>query len=172
VLGTSLASRGLYVAQSKGVRVQDEVLRRVDDYTRNEFDAKQGAFKAPASASAGVDLYQVAQALEQASRAGSGDGEAKAMKDAATSKLSESRFLNGFGSMGGEEFVSYLNITDSLIRARGKDWSEWNPKIKSHLAQMQNADGTWAGHHCITGRVACTSAAAMTLLGERQAPRS
>lgn len=171
VIGTSMASRGLYNAQAKGVTVQSEVLKRVDGYTKSGFDEKKGDFKAPAAEAAGVDLYSVAQALEQSSREGLSDDESRMMRDAATAKLSESRFLNGFGSMGGEEFVSYLNITDSLVRTRGKDWTEWNPKIKTHLSQLQNADGTWAGHHCITGRVACTSAAVMTLLGERQAPR-
>jgi hypothetical protein len=29
--------------------------------------------------------------------------------------------------------------------------------------RLQNDDGTWAGHHCITGRVAVTSAAILTL---------
>ena len=72
-----------------------------------------------------------------------------------------------FGSMGGEEFFSYLNISDSLHRAGGEQWNKWNNQIKTQLVRLQNEDGTWAGHHCITGRVAVTSAAVMTLLAER-----
>jgi hypothetical protein len=53
----------------------------------------------------------------------------------------------------------------------GRDWTEWNQKIKSHLVKLQNQDGTWAGHHCITGRVTCTSAAILTLTAERSARR-
>ena len=33
---------------------------------------------------------------------------------------------------------------------------------------MQNEDGTWAGHHCITGRVAVTSAAILMLAVDRE----
>jgi hypothetical protein len=33
---------------------------------------------------------------------------------------------------------------------------------------MQNEDGTWAGHHCITGRVAVTSAAILILQADRE----
>jgi len=95
----------------------------------------------------------------------------KALRDAATEKLGAANFVAGFGSMGGEEFVSYLNISDSLLRSGGKEWADWNGKIKERLVKLQNQDGTWAGHHCITGRVACTASAVMTILAERTAPK-
>jgi hypothetical protein len=93
------------------------------------------------------------------------------IRQAAGARLGAATFVGGFGSMGGEEFVSYLNISDSLLRCGGKEWAQWNAKIKERLVQLQNQDGTWAGHHCITGRVACTSSAVMTLLAERTAPK-
>jgi hypothetical protein len=93
------------------------------------------------------------------------------IRQAAGARLGAATFVGGFGSMGGEEFVSYLNISDSLLRSGGKEWGEWNTKIKERLIKLQNQDGTWAGHHCITGRVACTSSAVMTLLAERTAPK-
>ncbi|MHC4854195.1 MAG: hypothetical protein ACYTF5_19510 [Planctomycetota bacterium] len=96
------------------------------------------------------------------------------MADSAKRLLSSDRFLTGFGSMGGEEFISYMNISDSLSRhkdAKDGAWSKWNGSIKERLEKLQNKNGTWAGHHCITGRVACTSAAILTLLTERTLPR-
>jgi hypothetical protein len=69
--------------------------------------------------------------------------------------------------MGGEEFFSYLNISDSLHRTGGPEWTKWNGNIKAKMLQLQNEDGTWAGSHCITGRVAVTSAAILTLLADR-----
>ena len=95
-----------------------------------------------------------------------------ALMNAAKEKLGAAQFVSGFGSMGGEEFVSYLNISDSLLRSGGKEWADWNGKIKERLVKLQNQDGTWAGHHCITGRVACTASAVMTILAERTAPKS
>jgi hypothetical protein len=67
VIGTSIASRSLYNAQSKGVAVDDSTLKKVDDYTRSNYDARSGNFSA-GGAGAGVELYQAAQSLEQGTR--------------------------------------------------------------------------------------------------------
>ena len=120
--------------------------------------------RASASAdAAGVPLYQSAQALEQLSRT-----EADRKKNAKEIKqiqaqLTDARFIEGFGSIGGEEFFSYLNISDGMKRAGGEEWKNWHSQITQKIVSLQNADGTWAGHHCITGRVAVTSAAILNL---------
>jgi hypothetical protein len=174
VLGTSLASRSLFEAQQKGVKVQDGVLEKADSYTINALPTASpstvgagerligGAYRASADA-AGVPLYQNAQALEQLSRT-----EADRKKNAPQikqiqSQLTDSRFVDGFGSIGGEEFFSYLNISDGLQRAGGDEWRTWHSQIIQKILNLQNSDGTWAGHHCITGRVAVTSAAILNL---------
>jgi hypothetical protein len=118
--------------------------------------------------SAGVPLYKRAQEMEQLSRT-----EADRKKNATTinaieKELSNQRFVAGFGSVGGEEFFSYLNISDSLHRAGGEPWHKWNQEMTAKLLTMQNEDGTWAGHHCITGRVAVTSAAILMLMVDRE----
>ena len=86
-----------------------------------------------------------------------------------TNQLASGRFVRGFGSYGGEEFFSYLNISDSLRRAGGKEWTDWNNQITPTLVRLQNDEGSWAGHHCITGRVAVTGAAVLTLLVDEKA---
>lgn len=179
ILGTSLASRGLYAAQQKGAKVSEAVMARMDDYTKKNTAAARPVGVAGgipgglaggvvSSASAGVPLYASAQALEQLSRT-SADREKNAKQiSAIRTELSSARFVSGFGSMGGEEFFSYLNISDSLKRNGGPEWDKWNADIKTKLVRLQNEDGTWAGHHCITGRVAVTSAAVLTLLADRE----
>lgn len=172
ILGTAMASRSLFEAKQKGLDVDGEVLARVDDYTKASAKSSvvgpgvaggRGTFAADAS-SAGVALYKGAQVLEQLSRTEE-DRKRNAEKIAAVSgELSNARFVRGFGSMGGEEFFSYLNISDSLHRTGGKEWRGWDGKIKTQLVRLQNGDGSWAGHHCITGRVAVTSAAILTVL--------
>jgi hypothetical protein len=160
-LGTSLASQSLALAEKKGISVDQAVVGRVDEY------AKSVAKASAAPASAGVALYQDAQVLEQLTRT-EADREANAQQIAVVrGKLSDSRFQAGFGSMGGEEFFSYLNISDSLRRTGGKEWTTWNHDIQTKLVKLQNNDGSWAGHHCITGRVAVTGAAVLTLTVER-----
>lgn len=170
VISTSLASRSLAEARKKGVEVDDDVLLRVDTYTKDQFDGKQGAFK-PSGADAGVALYSVAQAFEQASRTEESVEENKELLEKAGQMLDSASFQSGFGSMGGEEFISYMNISDSLRRQGGEKWQSWNRDIVERLTKLQNQDGSWAGHHCITGRVACTSAAIMTILAERVGPK-
>jgi hypothetical protein len=198
VLGTSLASRSLYEAQKKGVRMNEEVMARAETYTVNSQKgrdsvasgsgggvgagigrgstteavvvssvdglAKSGAL----SAAAGIELYQDAQALEQLSRTEADRKKNAAQIAAINRKLFDTKFVAGYGSIGGEEFFSYLNISDGLKRAGGKEWSEWYAKIAENILKLQNNDGTWAGHHCITGRVAVTSAAILNLTLNRE----
>jgi hypothetical protein len=168
ILGTSMASRSLFVAQQKGVRVEDSVMARADGYTKESLVVEGRPFAvsgrtAAMPASAGVPLYQSAQALEQLSRTEK-DRKANAPQIAAIkSQLTNGRFVDGFGSMGGEEFFSYLNISDNLRRTGGEEWEKWHTQITARILNLQNEDGTWAGHHCITGRVATTGAAILNL---------
>jgi hypothetical protein len=123
---------------------------------------------AVSASSAGVSLYKRAQELEQLSRTDTDrKTNAKQISEIKT-QLSDPRFITGFGSVGGEEFFSYLSISDSLHRAGGSEWEKWNADMKAKVLQMQNEDGTWAGHHCITGRVAVTSAAILILVADRE----
>lgn len=187
ILGTSMASRSLFDASQKGVRVDDKVMRHAEDYTVMALSVPAGpgvgagvgagtggavgggvlsttaASVSVSSASAGVPLYQTAQALEQLSRT-----EADRKKNASEisrmqAQLKDASFVEGFGSIGGEEFFSYLNVSDSLQRSGAAQWKEWHSQMAQKILNLQNSDGTWAGHHCITGRVAVTSAAILNL---------
>jgi hypothetical protein len=174
ILGTSMASRSLYVAQQKGVAVSAVTLAKVQDYTAKAAPvgptggAVAGAASSMVMVSAGVPLYQDAQALEQLSRTEKDRKENATQIKAMTTRLANPQHVMGFGSFGGEEFFSYLNISDSLHRTGGEEWEKWNDDIKAKLLKLQNEDGTWAGHHCITGRVAVTSAAILVMLVDRE----
>ena len=82
-------------------------------------------------------------------------------------KVQDDKFIAGFGSNGGEEFLSYMNIGESLVVEGGKEWKDWDRRMTANLIQIQNADGTWTGHHCITGRTFCTSTALLVLMVDR-----
>ncbi|MFN0167360.1 MAG: prenyltransferase/squalene oxidase repeat-containing protein [Bryobacteraceae bacterium] len=184
IVGTSIASQSLDTARRKGVKVEEKVMAKVDNYTRENARVAAsggvaggvpggvrggvvGGIASAAPAAAGVPLYQRAQELEQLSRTDR-DRKTNAKEiRAISSALADDRFVNGFGSMGGEEFFSYLNISESLRRAGGPEWQKWNGQIQSKLVRLQNEDGTWVGHHCITGRVAVTGAAILTLNADR-----
>jgi hypothetical protein len=94
----------------------------------------------------------------------------KDLHDAQTAviaRLDDKQFIAGFGSNGGEEFLSYMNIGESLVVKGGDAWKAWDKSISQNLDRIQNSDGSWSGHHCITGRTFCTSAALLVLMVDR-----
>ncbi len=82
-------------------------------------------------------------------------------------RLADRDFVAGFGSNGGEEFLSYMNIAESLVVKGGDAWKRWDESMTANLQRVQNDDGSWTGHHCITGRTFCTSAALLVLMADR-----
>ena len=210
VLGTSMASQSLAIAQAKGAADTQVAMDRVEFYSTKQFtppasaapgsgagigSGKGGGVGAgygpgvaggvsggiPAApsataesvvvvsaASAGVPLYQSAQQLEQLTRTEEDRKKNAAQIGVISGALSSQAFVSGYGSIGGEEFFSWLNISESLRRTGGAQWEKWNTDMKAKLLKLQNEDGTWAGHHCITGRVAVTSAAILLLTADRQ----
>jgi len=82
-------------------------------------------------------------------------------------RLDDPRFVSGFGNNGGEEFLSYLLISETLVQRGDDDWRKWDAAIGKLVDKVQNEDGSWTGHHCITGRTFCTAAALLVLMGDR-----
>src|SRR5262245_28315138 len=50
------------------------------------------------------------------------------------SQLADVRFVGGFGSNGGEEFLSYMSISEALLVKGGKEWEAWDRKMTAGLA--------------------------------------
>lgn len=71
--------------------------------------------------------------------------------------------LSGFGNNGGEEFMSFLMTGESLIMQGGDDWKKWYDATTGKLVNIQNQDGSWNGHHCITSPVFCTATCLLIL---------
>jgi hypothetical protein len=82
-------------------------------------------------------------------------------------QLDDKQFIAGFGNNGGEEFLSYMNISEMLVVSGGPKWESWDKSIAENLNRVQNKDGSWSGDHCITGRTFCTAAALLTLMADR-----
>jgi hypothetical protein len=88
-------------------------------------------------------------------------------RQAVVKKLEDPSFVQGFGSNGGEEFLSYMNIGESLVVKGGPEWQKWDQSMTANMNRIQNKDGSWTGHHCITGRTFCTGAALLVLTVDR-----
>jgi hypothetical protein len=82
-------------------------------------------------------------------------------------QLDDKAFVAGFGNNGGEEFLSYMNISEMLSAKGGPEWERRDRSITEKLERVQNGDGSWSGKHCITGRTFCTATALLTLMADR-----
>src|SRR5450432_1409915 len=62
---------------------------------------------------------------------------------AATKRAQDNDIINGFGSNGGEEFLSYLMTGESLVVSKDNEWEKWYNTTSGRLLQIQNNDGSW-----------------------------
>lgn len=95
------------------------------------------------------------------------EADQKQAVDAVTLQLKDDRFVSGFGCNGGEEFLSYLHISETLLASKKSEFPSWDSKITKNLNRVQNQDGSWMGQHCITSRTFCTGAALLVLMADR-----
>jgi len=93
--------------------------------------------------------------------------EAQQAQQGAVARMNDKNFTDGFGSNGGEEFLSYLNVGEGMAVRGDPAFAEWDKKMTDNLSRVQNDDGSWSGHHCITGKTFCTSSALMVLMVDR-----
>lgn len=68
-----------------------------------------------------------------------------------------------FSQAGGEEYLAFHLITETMLQRGGDDWATWYPLVRDKILAVQNSDGSWTGKHCITSRTFCTAAAALVL---------
>jgi hypothetical protein len=116
-------------------------------------------------------------ALDALHQQGIAGQEAEQMADAYLTNIRAARQVvrdevqQGFGNNGGEEFVSHLLTSESLAAVGGPEWQHWHARMSSLYADIQNGNGSWSGHHCITSPVFCTAAVVLTLTADRE-PRA
>ena len=154
--GTGNAGVGLYGAASTVGAMQESV----NTNDTREADLRKAATAAPAPAEREQARREL-QRIEESKQTNA------AAKRALVGQLDDSGFVAGFGSNGGEEFLSYMMISEALFAKGGAEWEKWNAKMGTLLSGAQNGDGSWTGHHCITGRTFCTAAALLVLMADR-----
>jgi hypothetical protein len=92
---------------------------------------------------------------------------AQAAEQTLVKRVEDPAFMRGFGNNGGEEFLSYMLMAETLVVKGGDEWKQWDQAITKLVNGVQNQDGSWTGHHCITGRTFCTAAALLVLMADR-----
>lgn len=82
---------------------------------------------------------------------------------ASRSQAMREDIMQGFGNNGGEEFLSFLMTGESMLMQGGNEWKKWYDMMTAKLINIQNNDGSWNGHHCITSPVFCTATCLLIL---------
>ncbi|MBL7983310.1 MAG: terpene cyclase/mutase family protein [Flavobacteriales bacterium] len=83
--------------------------------------------------------------------------------NASKQQAQDERVISGFGNNGGEEFLSFLQTGESLVIGKDQGWKNWYQQTTGRLVSIQNNDGSWNGHHCITSPVFCTATSLLIL---------
>jgi hypothetical protein len=123
------------------------------------------------------DEVPVEELEEHLETRGVGKDEAQVLAEAyvvnrsANTQLQDDGILSGFGNNGGEEFLSYMMTSESMVSTSATDWDQWHAKVTNLLSSIQNQNGSWSGHHCITSPVFCTAAVVLALTADRDPVR-
>jgi hypothetical protein len=128
---------------------------------------QKGDKKRKTEAPQSPDAPTAAEIREAEAKAARATADAEAIEGAMIARMEDAQFIAGFGNNGGEEFLSHLLIGESLALRGGDEWSRWDAAITKLVDGIQNDDGSWTGHHCITGRTFCTAAALLVLMADR-----
>ncbi len=107
--------------------------------------------------------------IDNLKKAGMSDDEAMKYNTAyqiynsAKAVAQDKNVMSGFGNNGGEEFISFLQTGESMVISKDYGWKKWYDNISASLLTIQNDNGTWNGHHCITSPVFCTATCILVL---------
>lgn len=132
-------------------------------------EARQAEEKLEKARKAGKIAASAPVSAENLRKAGLDEAEAERYSNAyqvyqaGKVKAQDSRVMQGFGTNGGEEFLSYLQTGEALIIGKDKEWKKWYNNIAGRLLSIQENDGSWRGHHCITNPVFCTATCLLIL---------
>ena len=162
MLTTVAAWMSLRQAHDAGIAIQQASPKKVLRYLKEDcFDPRTGFFT---DRKWGNRMRFVSQA--GGLRVLYGMGQAKTVEARkATAVVMNMRFDQDVGSRaGGEEFLGALYATQALRIEDDANFRRFYRKMVKALAKCQNSDGSWFGHHCISGRVFCTACSIMTML--------
>ncbi|HLF62345.1 MAG TPA: prenyltransferase/squalene oxidase repeat-containing protein [Saprospiraceae bacterium] len=120
-----------------------------------------------------MDAVEVVEVKKHLRKRGVSEEEAGMLAEAyvvnrsANEQLQNDDVLNGFGNNGGEEFLSFMMTSESMVSTGTQEWDQWHAKMTNLLSSVQNKDGSWSGQHCITSPVFCTAAVILTMTADR-----
>lgn len=157
--GKSKTDRGAGIvlySVSGSTRASAKEARRVQEEME---EAKRNGTLAPSATPSAENLEKIGFTKDEAMRYAT----AYEVYNSAKQTAQRNDVLDGFGNNGGEEFLSYLQTGEGMIIGKDQGWKTWYDNMSGRLIKIQNEDGSWNGHHCITSPVFCTATCLLIL---------
>jgi len=155
-VNTSMGAGVLLYSVTGSARASAKEARKVEEEISKAKREGKLSQNAPASAES---LEKIGYAKDDAMKYST----AYQVYNSAKVKAQRDEVMDGFGSNGGEEFLSYLQTGESMIISKDNTWDNWYNNISGRMLKIQNDDGSWSGHHCITSPVFCTATSLLIL---------
>ncbi len=153
---TDLGAGVVLYSVTGSARASAKEARRVEEEMEK---AKRDGRLSPQAAPSAGNLEKLGYPREEAAKYAT----AYEVYQSAKVKSQQADVMEGFGNNGGEEFLSYLQTGESMIIGKDNAWKKWYENCSGRLIQIQNNDGSWNGHHCITSPVFCTATCLLIL---------
>jgi hypothetical protein len=161
LITTVMAWLALRSAHSAGIAIRRASVDKTLKYVKGCYDPKSGAFS---DTRFGGGLRYINTCGSLRVLFGMGEGDTPEAKGGMKTLVEKVKFAQDYGgSAGGEDYLAALFAIEALKLEDGPVWRRYWPEIRDTLVKLQNGDGSWTGHHCITGRVFCTATAVLTL---------
>lgn len=155
-VNTDLGAGVVLYSVTGSVRASAKEARKVEEViTRAKREGKLAPNAAPSAENLETIGYDKDDALQYAT--------AYQVYQSAKVEAQREDVMSGFGNNGGEEFLSYLQTGESMIINKDDSWQSWYDNMSGRLLKIQNDDGSWQGHHCITSPVFCTATCLLIL---------
>lgn len=155
-VNTDLGAGIVLYSVTGSVRASAKEARRVEEEVSK---AKRDGKLAPAASPTVENLEKIGFAKDDALQYAT----AYEVYQSAKVEATREDVMSGFGNNGGEEFLSYLQTGESMIINKDNSWQQWYDNMSGRLLKIQNNDGSWQGHHCITSPVFCTATCLLIL---------
>lgn len=161
---TGMAWLALRSAASTGVPIKHAAVDKTVRFIKSKYNAGTHLYDTGAS----NGQYQVLYATATSVRVMVGQGEGKSAQtlaciDAFIHNCRDGEWKSMYLTVEGEDYLSALLMTHSLISGDEDRWKKWFTYIRSTLCQRQNGDGSWVTTACITGRTFATACSLLTL---------
>jgi hypothetical protein len=155
-VNTDLGAGVVLYSVTGSVRASAKEARKVEEeVAKAKLDGRLPAKAAPSAANLEKIGFEKDDALQYAT--------AYEVYQSAKVEAQRDDVMSGFGNNGGEEFLSYLQTGESMIINKDNTWQNWYDNMSGRLLKIQNNDGSWQGHHCISSPVFCTATCLLIL---------